>query len=48
VAESGYAAQALYAHLGFITWGTEPAAMRVGGVSVAEHHMVLALHPGAA
>ena len=43
VAESGQAAQALYEHLGFRTWGTEPAAIRVGEVSVAEHHMVRAL-----
>jgi ribosomal protein S18 acetylase RimI-like enzyme len=48
VAESGRGAQALYVHLGFTTWGTEPAAMRVGDVSVPEHHMVLALRPGAA
>jgi catechol-2,3-dioxygenase len=48
VAESGQAAQALYEHLGFRTWGTEPAAIRVGEVSVAEHHMVRALGPGAA
>ncbi len=48
VAESGQAAQALHEHLGFRTWGTEPAAIRVGEVSVAEHHMVRALGPGAA
>jgi L-amino acid N-acyltransferase YncA len=48
VAESGQAARALYEHLGFRTWGTEPAAIRVGEVSVAEHHMVRALGPGAA
>jgi GNAT superfamily N-acetyltransferase len=47
VAESGRAAHALYAQLGFMTWGTEPAAIRVGEVSVAEHHMVRALRPGA-
>ena len=48
VAESGLAAQALYEQLGFRTWGTEPAAIRVGEVSVAEYHMVRALEPGAA
>jgi ribosomal protein S18 acetylase RimI-like enzyme len=48
VAEPGRAAQALYQHLGFTTWGTEPAALRVGDVTVAEHHMIRALHPGAA
>jgi ribosomal protein S18 acetylase RimI-like enzyme len=48
VAESGHAAQALYSRLGFRTWGMEPAAMRVGEVSVAEHHMVLALRPDGA
>jgi ribosomal protein S18 acetylase RimI-like enzyme len=48
VAEPGRAAQALYRQLGFTTWGTEPAALRVGDVTVAEHHMVRGLHPGAA
>ncbi len=47
VAESGRAAQALYVRLGFMTWGTEPAAIRVGEVCVAEHHMVRALRPSA-
>jgi ribosomal protein S18 acetylase RimI-like enzyme len=46
VAESGRAAQALYLRLGFRAWGTEPAALQVGEVNVAEHHMVLALRPG--
>jgi ribosomal protein S18 acetylase RimI-like enzyme len=40
VAESGTAAQALYQRLGFRTWGTEPAAIRVGDVYIAERHMV--------
>jgi GNAT superfamily N-acetyltransferase len=43
----GRAAQALYVQLGFMTWGTEPAAMWVGEECVAEHHMVRALRPGA-
>ena len=47
VAEPGRAAQELYRHLGFTIWGTEPAALRVGDVSVAELHMVRVLRPGA-
>ena len=41
VAETEHAAQALYERLGFRTWGTEPVAIRVGDMSVAEHHMIL-------
>ena len=43
VAESASAAIALYEELGFVRWGTEPEAMRVGARSVAEHHMILNL-----
>jgi ribosomal protein S18 acetylase RimI-like enzyme len=43
VADSARAARALYEQLGFVTWGTEPAALRVGDTSVAEHHMTLLL-----
>jgi ribosomal protein S18 acetylase RimI-like enzyme len=46
VAESGQAARTLYEHVGFRTWGTEPVAIRVGEVSVAEHHMIRELGPG--
>ncbi len=35
------AARALYGSLGFVTWGTEPDAIRIGGESAAEHHMHL-------
>jgi ribosomal protein S18 acetylase RimI-like enzyme len=31
---------ALYESLGFVTWGVEPAAVRIGDVAVSEHHMV--------
>jgi hypothetical protein len=33
-------AMALYASLGFATWGVEPAALRVGDLAVSERHMV--------
>jgi ribosomal protein S18 acetylase RimI-like enzyme len=33
----------LYASLGFVTWGIEPAALRIDGVDAAEYHMVLVL-----
>ncbi len=36
-------AMALYASLGFITWGVEPAALRVGDIAVSESHMVRTL-----
>lgn len=36
-------AMALYESLGFITWGVEPAALRVGDLVVSENHMVRAL-----
>jgi len=37
------AARALYASLGFVTWGIEPDAIRVDGRSVDEEHMGLRL-----
>lgn len=43
VSERAPDAIALYQKLGFVTWGVEPAALRVGGAEVAEHHMVRAL-----
>jgi ribosomal protein S18 acetylase RimI-like enzyme/8-oxo-dGTP pyrophosphatase MutT (NUDIX family) len=43
VADRGRAALALYERLGFVTWGTEPAALRIGDETAAEHHMVLTL-----
>ncbi len=36
-------AAALYEKLGFVTWGIEPAALRIGGADAAERHMVLKL-----
>jgi ribosomal protein S18 acetylase RimI-like enzyme len=33
----------LYQDLGFVAWGTEVDALRVGDATVAEHHMVLRL-----
>jgi ribosomal protein S18 acetylase RimI-like enzyme len=43
VADGAAAALALYRKMGFEVWGTEPAALQVGGVFVAEHHMVMVL-----
>jgi ribosomal protein S18 acetylase RimI-like enzyme len=43
VADRGPAALALYESLGFVTWGTEPHALRIGQETAAERHMVLAL-----
>ena len=34
---------ALYAKLGFVIWGTEPAALHVNGADLSERHMVLKL-----
>ena len=34
-------ARALYERLGFVTWGVEPAAMRLDGSDLDEAHMVL-------
>jgi ribosomal protein S18 acetylase RimI-like enzyme len=39
---------ALYQSLGFITWGVEPAALRVGDLTVPEHHMVRTFAGGSA
>jgi ribosomal protein S18 acetylase RimI-like enzyme len=36
-------AMKLYRKLGFVAWGTETDALRVGGTTVTEHHMVLRL-----
>ncbi len=36
-------ASALYRDLGFVAWGVEPAALRVGDEVVSEQHLVLAL-----
>lgn len=43
VTDASPGAHALYASLGFVTWGTEPDALRVNGTSYAEHHMALTL-----
>jgi RimJ/RimL family protein N-acetyltransferase len=43
VTEAAPAAAALYDRAGFVTWGVEPAALRVGDTIVAERHMVLSL-----
>ena len=43
VSERAAAAAQLYTSLGFVTWGIEPAALRIDGVDAAEHHMVLML-----
>lgn len=41
VSERSGAARALYESLGFVAWGVEPDAVRVGGQSSAETHMRL-------
>jgi len=38
------AAHALYQSLGFVAWGTEPAALKIDGVDYDDIHMVLRLH----
>jgi ribosomal protein S18 acetylase RimI-like enzyme len=43
VSERAAAARELYRQHGFVSWGTEPAALRVGDEYVAEHHMYLIL-----
>ncbi|HEV7365833.1 MAG TPA: GNAT family N-acetyltransferase [Gemmatimonadales bacterium] len=43
VTEHAKEARALYQRLGFLTWGIEPDALRVGDMSIAEHHMILVL-----
>ena len=39
-------AASLYQSVGFITWGVEPAALRLGEVVASESHMALALDGG--
>jgi ribosomal protein S18 acetylase RimI-like enzyme len=41
VSAEGTAAKALYESLGFVTWGTEPDALRIDGLAIAQHHMLL-------
>ncbi len=41
VAASQTAACALYESLGFLKYGTEPRALKIGSEYVDEHHMIL-------
>ena len=41
VTANNAAAVALYEHLGFVRYGTEPRALRVNGRDLDEHLMVL-------
>lgn len=43
VSSAAPAAQRIYERAGFRVWGTEPAALRFGGETTAEHHMTLQL-----
>ncbi len=43
VSEKSTAARLLYESLGFVAWGREPDALRIGGESFAEIHMRLSL-----
>jgi ribosomal protein S18 acetylase RimI-like enzyme len=43
VSERSVAARRLYESLGFVAWGTEPAATKIGEESAAEIHMQLVL-----
>ena len=43
VSGDGTVARALYESLGFVTWGTEPDSLRVDGLAVSQHHMLLKL-----
>lgn len=43
VSETAVPAVRLYERMGFVAWGTEPAALQVDGVFIAVHHMVLQL-----
>jgi ribosomal protein S18 acetylase RimI-like enzyme len=43
VTERAAAAASVYRALGFVTWGIEPAALRVDGQDIREAHMVLLL-----
>jgi ribosomal protein S18 acetylase RimI-like enzyme len=44
VAEGNASALRLYESLGFVAWGKEPDALRIGGEPVTEYHMVLELN----
>jgi ribosomal protein S18 acetylase RimI-like enzyme len=44
VAERNAPALRLYESLGFVAWGKEPDALRIGGELVTEYHMVLELN----
>ena len=41
VTSAGEDARRLYERAGFKVWGTQPDALRAGGESVSEYHMVL-------
>ncbi len=43
VSDRAIEAEALYLDLGFVVWGVERGALRVGGELVSERHMVLQL-----
>jgi ribosomal protein S18 acetylase RimI-like enzyme len=43
VSESAIAAKRLYERVGFRAWGVEPDAIRYQALSLADHHMALAL-----
>ena len=45
VTDAAAAARRLYERAGFVTWGFQPDALRHGGTSVGEHHMLLRLNP---
>lgn len=44
VAESRAPALRLYESLGFVPWGKEPDALRIGGEPITEYHMVVELN----
>ena len=46
VVSENVAAHALYRSLGFVAWGTEPAALKIDGVDYDDIHMLLRLHDG--
>ncbi|WP_027481835.1 GNAT family N-acetyltransferase [Deinococcus pimensis] len=48
VSSTQTAARALYASLGFVTFGLEPRALKVAGEYVDEEHMLLVLEPAPA
>ncbi len=43
VSAEGAAAKSLYESIGFVAWGTEPDSLRIDGLEVSQHHMVLKL-----